>query len=52
MTSTTVDTEYKLNEDKTIFTKVYTIVNSQCRLDFDTLSVRSHDRDRERFVLT
>ena len=35
MTSTTVDTEYKLNEDKTTFTKVYMIVNSQCGLAFE-----------------
>ena len=27
MTSTTVDTEYKLNEDKTTFTKVYKNLN-------------------------
>ena len=35
MTSTTVDTEYKLNEDKTTFTKVYMMVNSQRRLAFE-----------------
>ena len=37
MTSTTVDTEYKLNEDKTTFTKVYMMVNSQRRLAFENL---------------
>ena len=41
MTSTTVDTEYKLNEDKTTFTKVYMIVNSQCGLAFENRSVWS-----------
>ena len=37
MTSTTVDTEYKLNEDKTTFTKVYMMVNSQRRPAFENL---------------
>ena len=37
MTSTTVDTEYKLNEDKTTFTKVYMMVNSQRRLASENL---------------
>ena len=49
MTSTTVDTEYKLNEDRTTFTKVHMIVNSRRRLAFENRSVWSTSHGCEWF---